>query len=137
MYPEEIVVPCREDLTGAGFEELRTASEVESVIEDSDGTVLVFVNSVCGCAAASARPGAKLALQHDPHPNRITTVFAGVDTEATAKARSYMKGYPPSSPSVALFKEGRLVFLMERHMIEGRRPEEIAHVLSAAFDTYC
>jgi putative YphP/YqiW family bacilliredoxin len=137
MYPQEIVTPCREDLTGAGFEELRTASDVESALEDKNGTVLVFVNSVCGCAAGSARPGTKLALQHTPRPSRITTVFAGVDAEATEKARSYMTGYPPSSPSVALFKGSQLVFLMERHMIEGRQPQDIALVLAAAFDTYC
>ncbi|UCH83024.1 MAG: BrxA/BrxB family bacilliredoxin [Candidatus Latescibacterota bacterium] len=137
MYPEEIVTPCREDLITAGFEDLRTASEVESILDEKNGTVLVFVNSVCGCAAGSARPGAKLALEHDPRPNRIATVFAGVDTEATAKARSYMTGYAPSSPAIALFKGDQLVFLMERHMIEGRQPSEIAQVLTAAFDTYC
>jgi putative YphP/YqiW family bacilliredoxin len=137
MYPEEIVTPCREDLTAVGFEELRTASDVESILDDKNGTVLVFVNSVCGCAAGSARPGAKLALEHSPRPDRVATVFAGVDTEATTKARTYMTGYAPSSPSVALFKGSQLVFLMERHMIEGRQPDEIAKVLTAAFDTYC
>lgn len=137
MYPEEIVTPCRQDLTNAGFEELRTADEVESVLQEKNGTVLVFVNSVCGCAAGSARPGVKIALEGSPRPNRITTVFAGVDADATAKARSYMTGYPPSSPSIALFKGDQLVFLMERHMIEGRQPEEIARVLTAAFETYC
>jgi len=137
MYPEEIVTPCREDLTTVGFEELRTAADVEAVLDKEKDTVLVFVNSVCGCAAGSARPGAKLALEHTPRPNRITTVFAGVDTEATAKARSYMTGYAPSSPSIALFKDGKLVYLMERHMIEGRDPGQIAQVLANAFDTYC
>jgi putative YphP/YqiW family bacilliredoxin len=139
MYPEEIVTPCREDLTTVGFEELRTAADVESVLDSKNGTILMFVNSVCGCAAGSARPGAKLALDHTPRPDRVTTVFAGVDAdaEATAKVRSYMTGYAPSSPSVALFKGDQLVFLMERHMIEGRQPEEIAKVLTAAFDAYC
>ena len=137
MYPEEIVKPCREELTAIGVTELRTAQEVEDLMADKSGTTLVVVNSVCGCAAGAARPGIRLALQSGVVPDRITTVFAGVDTEAVAKARSYMQGYPPSSPSVALFKDGRLVYMMERHNIEGQYPEEIAEKLKSAFDEHC
>lgn len=137
MYPEEIVIPCREELTEVGVTELKTAEDVEATLSEKTGTTLVVVNSVCGCAAGGARPAVRLALQHDILPKRLTTVFAGVDPEATAMARTHMEGYPPSSPSVALFKDGQLVFLLERHHIEGRRPEEIANDLTKAFDTHC
>lgn len=136
MYPETIVKPCREELTSIGVKELKTPDEVDAVIK-SDGTTLVVVNSVCGCAAGGARPGVALALQHTTKPDNLTTVFAGVDSEAVERARSYMVGYPPSSPAVALFKGGTLVFLMERHDIEGYHPMQIAENLKAAFDKHC
>jgi putative YphP/YqiW family bacilliredoxin len=137
MYPEEIVKPCREELTAAGVKELRTPEEVDAVIKDKEGTTLVVVNSVCGCAAGGARPGVRLALQHDKTPDNLTTVFAGVDGDAVARARSYITGYPPSSPAIALFKDSQLVFMMERHNIEGYHPEQIAAKLTAAFDAHC
>ena len=137
MYPEEIVAPCRKELTDAGVEEFKTAADVEAAMTEPNGTMLVVVNSVCGCAAGSARPGVRLALDHTAVPDRIATVFAGVDTDATAKVRSYMTGYQPSSPAIALFKNGGLVYMMERHMIEGHEPVEIAQVLKAAFDMHC
>ncbi|MFQ5511592.1 MAG: BrxA/BrxB family bacilliredoxin [Candidatus Krumholzibacteriia bacterium] len=137
MYPEEIVTPCREELTSIGVEELRTADDVDGILGEKNGTALVVVNSVCGCAAGGARPAVRIALRHTNVPDKATTVFAGVDTEAVAKARSYMAGYPPSSPSVALFKDGQLVFMMERHHIEGVQPVEIAQKLKEAFDTHC
>lgn len=137
MYPEEIVKPCREELTSAGVQELRTPQQVEQILDEKTGTTLVVVNSVCGCAAGGARPAVLMALQHANVPDRITTVFAGVDTDAVTRARGYMVGYPPSSPAVALFKDGELVFMMERHHIEGYHPEQIAQVLTAAFDKYC
>jgi len=137
VYPQEIVIPCREELTEIGVEELKTPEEVEAVLSRQKGTVMLVVNSVCGCAAGSARPGVRLALQHSIVPDRVATVFAGVDAEATARARTYMEGFPPSSPSVAIFKNGDLVYLMERHMIEGRGPEDIARELKGAFDRHC
>jgi putative YphP/YqiW family bacilliredoxin len=137
LYPAEITEPCRQDLTQAGFTELRTPSDVDTVLKSATGTTLLVVNSVCGCAAGMARPGVKLALQHEKLPNRATTVFAGVDREATERARSYMPGYPPSSPSIALFKDGKLVYMMERWQIEGRGPQEIAYDLVEAFDQFC
>jgi len=137
MYPPEIVNPCRQDLTEAGVEELRTADDVDGLLKNQNGTALVVVNSVCGCAAGNARPGVKLALQHDTRPARITAVFAGVDQEATEKVRSYVPGYPPSSPAFALFKDGKPVYVMERHQIEGRNPREIAFDLITAFDEFC
>ena len=137
MYPEEIVKPCREELTSIGVNELKTADEVDNVIKTQSGTTLVVVNSVCGCAAGGARPGVRLALQNDKIPTHLTTVFAGVDTDAVERARSHMGGYPPSSPSVALFKDGQLVFMMERHDIEGTHPEQIAERLKDAFNTHC
>lgn len=137
LYPPEITEPCRQDLTGAGFTELRSPADVDMAIKNSPGTTLVVVNSVCGCAAGMARPGVKLALQHTNLPRRATTVFAGVDREATERARSYMPGYPPSSPSIALFKDGQLVYMMERWQIEGRGPQEIAYDLVEAFDQFC
>ena len=137
MYPQEIVIPCREELTDIGVEELKTPEEVEAVLSAPEGTIMLVINSVCGCAAGSARPGVRLALRHTVVPDRLATVFAGVDTEATARAREYLEGFPPSSPSVAIFKNGDLVYLMERHMIEGREPEEIARELKGAFDRHC
>lgn len=137
MYPAELVAPMKEELTSVGFEELTTPAQVDEVLSASDETVLVMVNSVCGCAAANARPAVKMAANHSKKPQRFTTVFAGVDTEAVAQARKYMLPYPPSSPSIALFKNGKLVHFIERHHIEGRPAEMIAENLTAAFDEYC
>ncbi len=137
MYPEELVNPCREELTALGVKELHTPEEVDAVIKDQSGTTLVVVNSVCGCAAGGARPGVRLALQHANTPDNLTTVFAGVDYDAVERVRSHMAGYPPSSPSIALFKDGQLAFMMERHDIEGYHPEQIAEKLTAAFDAHC
>ncbi len=138
MYPEHIVAPMREDLVSAGFQELKTSSEVDSVLKDSKGTTLLVINSVCGCAAGAARPGAKLALQRSKvKPTTIVTVFAGVDKEATQKAREYTLPYPPSSPAMALFKDGQLVHFVERHNIEGRNAEMIAQHLEATFEEFC
>ncbi|WP_425235315.1 BrxA/BrxB family bacilliredoxin [Ulvibacterium sp.] len=136
MYPEELVKPMRDDLALAGFEELYTAGAVEENI-NQDGTVLVVVNSVCGCAAANARPAAKLSLQNDKKPDRTVTVFAGVDTEAVNAARNLMVPFPPSSPSMALFKNGELVHMIERHHIEGRPAEAIAENLTEAYNEFC
>ncbi len=139
MYPEEIVLPLKADLTSAGFVDVRTADEVDNIINSGkEETVLVVVNSVCGCAARNARPAAKMAVQHaGKKPSQITTVFAGFDSEAVARARQYMLPYPPSSPAIALFKNGQLVHMIERHAIEGRPAELIAENLIAAFDEYC
>lgn len=137
MYPPELVAPMKEDLTSVGFEQLTAPSDVDSVLNNNEGTVLVVVNSVCGCAAANARPAAKMAVQNAKKPSKLTTVFAGVDAEATEQARKYMLPYPASSPSMALFKDGRLVHFIERHHIEGRPAEMIAESLTAAFDEYC
>ncbi len=125
------------DLTTAGFESLETPVQVTNVLENQTGTALLVVNSVCGCAAANARPGVKIALQNEKQPEKLFTVFAGVDTEATAKAREYLLPYPPSSPAIALFKDGRLVHFLERHHIEGRSAMMIAENLKAAFNEYC
>ena len=137
MYPPELVAPMKEDLTQVGFEELTTSDAVDIVLNAEEGTVLVMVNSVCGCAAANARPAVKLAAQHAKTPGKMTTVFAGVDAEATAQARKYMLPYPPSSPSIGLFKDGTLVHMIERHHIEGRPAEMIAENLKMAFDEFC
>jgi len=137
MYPEEIVIPMKKDLTNAGFTELTNPDAVDAAIK-AEGTTLVVVNSVCGCAAGSARPGAKLAVQNSAkRPDRITTVFAGFDTEAVARARQYFAPYPPSSPAMALFKDGKLVHFIERHHIEGRSAEMISQNLQGAFEEYC
>jgi len=136
MYPAELVKPMREDLASAGFEELYTAEAVEEAIQ-KDGTILVVVNSVCGCAAANARPAAKLSLQNSKRPDRLVTVFAGVDTEAVDAARNMMIPFPPSSPSMALFRDGELVHMIERHHIEGRPAEMIAENLTEAFNEHC
>ena len=135
-YPEMLLKPMREELTRLGVEELRTAQEVDETLRQ-EGTTLVVVNSVCGCAARNARPAIAIALSHETRPDRSTTVFAGQDVEATAQARGYFHGYPPSSPSIALLKDGELVYMMERHQIEGRVAEEIAEDLADAFDRYC
>ena len=137
MYPAEIVFPMTKDLINVGFEPLQTPDAVINALEDQKGTALLVVNSVCGCAAAMARPGVKMALQNDKQPEKLYTVFAGVDQEATAKAREYLLPYPPSSPSIALFKDGRLVHFIERHHIEGRSAAMIAENLKAAFNDYC
>ncbi|MEO6332289.1 MAG: BrxA/BrxB family bacilliredoxin [Gemmatimonadaceae bacterium] len=137
MYDERLVAPMREDLTRLGVEELRTAEAVDAKLRDFEGTALVVVNSVCGCAARNARPAVARALQHDVKPDALTTVFAGQDTEAVRQARSYFAGYPPSSPQIALLKDGKLVYMLERHQIEGRTAEEIAQDLTGAFDKYC
>ena len=137
MYDERLVAPMREDLTRLGMEELRTAEAVDAKLRDFAGTALVVVNSVCGCAARNARPAIARALQHDVKPDALTTVFAGQDTEAVKQARSYFAGYPPSSPQIALLKDGKLVYMLERHQIEGRTAEEIAKDLTDAFDRYC
>jgi putative YphP/YqiW family bacilliredoxin len=136
MYPEYLVAPMRADLTGAGFQELKDAEEVKNAVE-SEGTVFVVVNSVCGCAAAMARPAAKLAAQNVKRPNKLVTVFAGMEADAVNEARRYMLPYPPSSPAMALFKDGKLVHIIERHQIEGRPAQMIADNLIDAFDQYC
>jgi putative YphP/YqiW family bacilliredoxin len=136
MYPAELVKPMREDLTNVGFEELHTAEAVEASIA-KEGTTLVVVNSVCGCAAANARPGARKSLQNTKRPDHIVTVFAGVDKEATDRAREFMIPFPPSSPCMALFKDGELVHMLERHHIEGRPAELIAENLVDAYNTHC
>jgi putative YphP/YqiW family bacilliredoxin len=136
MYPAELVKPMREDLTRVGFEELHTVEAVEAAIA-KEGTTLVVVNSVCGCAAANARPGARQSLQNAKRPDHLVTVFAGVDREATDKAREFMIPFPPSSPCMALFKDGELVHMLERHHIEGRPAELIADNLVDAYNTHC
>ena len=137
MYPPDLAAPMKEELTSVGFSELTTAEAVDSVLNKEEGTVLLMVNSVCGCAAANARPAVKLAASHSKTPGMFTTVFAGVDQEATAQARKHMLPYPPSSPSIALFKNGKMVHFVERHHIEGRPAEMIAENLTAAFDEFC
>lgn len=136
MYPPELVKPMREDLTQVGFQELHDADAVEKAISQ-EGTTLVVVNSVCGCAAANARPGAKMSLSNSKKPDHLVTVFAGVDREATDKARAHMVPFPPSSPSMALFKNGELVHMLERHHIEGRPAEMIAENLMDAYNEFC
>src|SRR2546427_327374 len=137
MYDPRLVQPMREELTRIGFQELRTPGEVDGVLGTTKDTTLVVVNSVCGCAARNARPAATLALQHARRPGRLLTVFAGQDADATERARSYFTGYPPSSPQMALFKDGALVFMLERKNIEGRPAQDIAADLAGAFDRDC
>ena len=138
MYPEQLVAPMRTDLTSAGFKELRTAADVEQQIVSEKGTTLLVINSVCGCAAGAARPGVKWALQNSTKkPNHLATVFAGVDTEAVTKARQLTLPYPPSSPSIALFRDGELLHFVERHHIEGRNAQMIGEHLVEVFDEYC
>lgn len=136
-YSELMIRPMREDLTRIGIEEARTPEQVEQAIENKTGTLMVVVNSVCGCAAGKARPGIYMALQNDAKPDRAITVFAGADIDATERAREYMTGVPPSSPAVALFKDGELVYMMHRRDIETRHAEEIAQELAGAFDRFC
>ena len=137
MYPPELVAPMKEDLTEVGFTELHTPEQVDNALSSESGTTLVVVNSVCGCAAGAARPGIKLSLHGDKKPDHLTTVFAGVDAEATERARQYFLPYPPSSPAIALFKDGNLVHFIERHHIEGRPAEMIAENLKMAYEEYC
>ncbi|SDW24059.1 BrxA/BrxB family bacilliredoxin [Aequorivita viscosa] len=136
MYPAELVKPMREDLTNIGFSELHTANDVNEALQ-KEGTTLVVVNSVCGCAAANARPGAGMSLANDKKPDNLVTVFAGVDREAVDAARAQMVPFPPSSPSIALFKNGELVHMLERHHIEGRPAQAIAENLKNAYNEYC
>lgn len=138
MYPEQLVAPMRLDLTEVGFQELKTAAEVDEYLKNQKGTALLVINSVCGCAAGAARPGIKWALQNSSRrPDALATVFAGVDKEAVAKAREYTLPYPPSSPSIALFKDGELVHFVERHHIEGRNAKMIGEHLLEVFNEYC
>lgn len=137
MYDERFVTPMRQELTVLGVEEMRTPEEVDSRLKNAQGTTLVVVNSVCGCAARNARPAVARAIQHENRPDTFTTVFAGQDVDAVQRARSYFTGYPPSSPQIALLKDGELVYMLERHQIEGRTAEDIARDLTRAFDKYC
>ncbi|MCC6702125.1 MAG: BrxA/BrxB family bacilliredoxin [Fluviicola sp.] len=137
MYPPELVQPMKEDLTRVGFQQLETAAAVDQAIPSSEGVALVVVNSVCGCAAGNLRPGVKLSLDNEKKPAHLLTVFAGVDTDATQQARKYFLPFPPSSPSVALFKDGKLVHFLERHNIEGVTAAMIAENLQAAYDEFC
>ncbi|MEY4875940.1 MAG: hypothetical protein RL708_1089 [Bacteroidota bacterium] len=136
MYPAEIVNPMKAEMTAVGFEELLTPSNVDSAL-NREGTTLLFINSVCGCSAGTARPGVRMAINHTKKPNHLTTVFAGFDVDSTKQARSYTLPYPPSSPCIALFKDGALVHFIERHHIEGRSAEMIAQNLVGAFEQYC
>jgi putative YphP/YqiW family bacilliredoxin len=137
MYPEHMIQPMRQELTRLGVKELKTAADVETTLENAKGTNLLVVNSMCGCAARNARPAVAMALANTSKPDVATTVFAGQDAEATARARDFIVGYPPSSPSMALFKDGEVVFMLERWQIEGRSADAIARDLKAAFDEYC
>jgi len=136
-YSELLVRPMREELTSAGVKELRTPEDVDAFMKEKNGTALLVVNSVCGCAAGMARPGVRLALQGDRRPDHVASVFAGQDLEATARARSYIADIPPSSPSVAFFKDGELVYFLPRHRIEGRDAQAVAHDLGAVFAEHC
>jgi putative YphP/YqiW family bacilliredoxin len=137
MYPIELTTPISKDLTDFGFSGLTDANEVTEVLDKTQGTTLLVVNSVCGCAAANARPGAKMAVANGKKPDNLVTVFAGVDREAVEKAREFLLPYPPSSPCIALFKDGKLVHMLERRHIEGNSAQTIAHNLIQAFDVYC
>jgi putative YphP/YqiW family bacilliredoxin len=137
MYPSEIVNPCREELTSNGFNSLESAEQVENILHKNEGTVLMVVNSVCGCAARGARPGVIKSLQNEKKPSTLTTVFAGVDQEAVAKAREHFMPYPPSSPSIALFKDGKLVHFIERYQIEGTSDQVLAEHLKAVYNEFC
>jgi len=136
-YSELMIRPMREELTSIGVEELRTPEQVEETLNNSKGTVMVVVNSICGCAAGKARPGIARALQHTARPDKVATVFAGADVEATEKARGYFTGYAPSSPSIALLEDGKLLWMMERWQIEGKDASQVADELTRAFDQYC
>ena len=137
MYPEFFVAPMRAELTRVGVEELRTAQAVDDAVRDTRGTLMIVVNSVCGCAAGKARPGVALALRHGITPDRVATVFAGADVEATSRAREYFTGVGPSSPSIGILRDGKLVYVLERHNIENRTAEQIAAELTGAFDRLC
>ena len=138
MYPEELVAPMRKDLTAVGFQELKSAADVETILGSDKGTTLLVINSVCGCAAGAARPGVKMALEKSAiKPDHLVTVFAGVDKEAVAKAREFTMPYPPSSPAMAIFKDGELVHFIERHHIEGRNAQMISEHLQSAFEEFC
>src|SRR5947199_10872232 len=137
QYPEIMIRPMREDLTRLGVEELRTAEAVDDAVKNTRGTLMIVVNSICGCAAGKARPGVALALQQEVRPDRVATVFAGADIEATERARGYFTGYRPSSPSIGILKGGELVYMMERYQIEGRGPEEIAAEIQRACEEIC
>ena len=137
MYDERFVTPMRQELTTLGIDELRTPADVDARLKEAKGTTLVVVNSVCGCAARNARPAVATALQHGVKPDHLTTVFAGQDTEATSRARSYFTGYAPSSPQIGLLKDGKVVFMLERHQIEGRTADQISKDLVGAFDKHC
>jgi putative YphP/YqiW family bacilliredoxin len=137
MYDERLVQPMRQELTRIGFREMRTADEVDATLKDAKGTTLVVVNSICGCAARNARPAVAHSLRNAARPEHLATVFAGQDPDAAQRARAYFTGYPPSSPSVALLKDGKLVFMLERWQIEGRPVPEIAEDLVEAFNKYC
>jgi putative YphP/YqiW family bacilliredoxin len=136
-YPDLMTRPMREEVTRLGIQELKTTAEVDSVMGEGEGTVLVFVNSVCGCAAGGARPALSMALQHGVKPGKVVSVFAGVDGEATQRARSFFSDYQPSSPSLAILKDGEVVHFVHRHQIEGKHPQQIAAELTAAFDKHC
>ena len=137
MYPPELVQPMKEDLTAVGFKQLTSASDVDEIVENSGDSLLLVVNSVCGCAAGNMRPGVKISLTNDKKPMTLATVFAGVDSEATQQARKHFLPYPPSSPSIGLFKDGKLVHFLERHHIEGATAEMIAENLNEAYKQYC
>jgi len=137
VYPEFFIAPMREELTRLGVKELRTAQDVDDAVTGQSGTLMLVVNSVCGCAAGKARPGVALALRHAIRPDAVATVFAGADIDATQRARDYFTGYPPSSPAVAILRDGKLVYMMERHQIENQEADVIARDLAAAFDKYC
>src|ERR1051325_768616 len=137
QYPEMMIRPMREDLVRLGFEELKTGAAVDDAVKNTSGTLMIVVNSICGCAAGKARPGVALALQNEIRPDRLATVFAGADLEATERARGYFTGYRPSSPSIGILRDGELVYMMERHQIEGRGTEEIAAELTRAFAEVC
>ena len=137
MYPELMVVPMREEMTWLGVKELRTASEVDSVLSRNEGTVMVVVNSICGCAAGRMRPAVRLALEHSIRPDKVVSVFAGQARDATEQARGYFTGYQPSSPSIGLLRDGQLVFMLERHDIEHREAGDIAADLTSAFNKFC
>lgn len=137
VYPEFFIAPMREELTRLGVKELRTAADVDEAVTKTPGTLMVVVNSVCGCAAGKARPGVALALEHGARPEVVASVFAGADIEATDRARGYFTGYPPSSPSIALLRDGKLIYIMERHQIENQEAGSIARELTTAFDRYC
>lgn len=137
MYPAEVVEPMIEELTSVGFQSVTTTEGVDEIINNTKGSLLLVVNSVCGCAAGNMRPGVVASLKSDKNPTKLATVFAGVDNEATAQARKYFLPYPPSSPSIALFKDGKLVHFLERHHIEGASPQAVANSLSEAYDQFC